>query len=231
MGKTLEYVGKLAQAEGFEEWAKTQGEALIERIAREKGFGLFGKKGAVKRELWKELQLVAASDALRHAIDAEAKDYPRFLARIADKAEGLPKSEGYRPVIAVPRITLNEIALHIVTDHLQNSDELNRLKGGDILKRYFFNQLIRELDKALIGVPLSPKNPFPSEGNWLIVGVDRNFHWLSRDWSGHYYLYEFSVSYEKSDRREVEEELRTLAVLLGRMSMGEKEELLQNIEL
>jgi hypothetical protein len=226
VGKTLEYVGKLAQAEGFEEWAETQGIALIEKIASEKGFSLLGKKRAAKKELWEELKEAVTSNALRDEINDEAKVYQLCLARIANEVKSLPKSNGSNPVIAVPRVILNDAALMMVSHRLRNSDELNKLKGGDKQKEYFFNQLIRELDKALISARPSPKKPFPSEGDWLIVGFDRNFNWLSKDWLGHYYLYK-PFQRGKLDHKKVEKVLRGLSAFLGRMSADEKNKILQ----
>ncbi|MFQ6086245.1 MAG: hypothetical protein ACE5OY_08320 [Candidatus Bathyarchaeia archaeon] len=134
--KTLKYADRVEKPEGFDEWSERELKDLIESIAREKGFALLGRRRA-KNELWKDLEKAITSNALRAAIQAEAEDYPRLLARIADKAKGLPSSEDFRPPIAVPRFILNRMALDTVTDRLGKSDELNRLKGGAVLKEYF----------------------------------------------------------------------------------------------
>ena len=127
---------------------------------------------------------------------------------------------------------MNNLALGLAKGNLGGSHELNRLKGSNLLKKYFFNQLICELDKALVGVRPTTKNPFPAEGEWLIVGIDKNFDWLTVEWTGHYYLHKaFWGKINKSDRRRVEGEIKNLAAFLGRLSLDELKKLLRGIEL
>jgi hypothetical protein len=224
-GKALEYAGKLAQAEGFEEWANQQGKTLIKKVALQQGYKILGKQRA-KRQLWEELQLIAASDALKAAIQAEADDYQRLVGWIAEKGSNLPRSRGYRPVVTVPRFLVNVFALDNTRKRLGQSDELGRLKG-EALKDYFFRQLVRELDKAMTSARPSPRDPFPSHGNWFVVGYDGRFRWRANTESGHYFLYEpYGEKMSRSDRHEIEDKMKDLAVSLGRMSAEEKEAIL-----
>jgi len=222
-GKTLEYAGKLAQAEGFEEWAGAQGRSLVEKLALQQGFHLLGKKRAAKNRLWEELQLAAGSDATSAAIQAEAEEYPKLLGRLAGEVSDWPSSNGYHGVIAVPRAILNEVAFQEIRQRLGKADELTRLSGGEILLQYFFGRLVRELDSALAKQNFSPRNPLAIYRDWLIIGIDRDCTWPQVDFTGHYYLCDpRNGKIERAERDKFEKTLVQLTVKLGRLSAAEK---------
>jgi hypothetical protein len=221
-GKVLEYAGKIDQTESFEEWAQQEGKALIEKVALEQGFKVFRETKA-KKILWKELQLAAASDALRAAFQDEVNDYQKIPGKIASKASYLPRSGGYPSVVAVPRFMINLVALDNIRAHLGIADELARL-SGESMKEYLFLQLVREMDKTLAGILPSSKNPFPSDGNWLFVGFDENYQWRQDTDLGHYLLCEPTEGkITRSDQKDVEDKISNLESSLGKMSLEEKE--------
>ena len=222
-GKALEYSGKVAQPEDFKEWASQQGQALLEKITQEQGLKVFAETRA-RKILWQELQAAASSDALRAAFQDEVEEYQRIPGRIAaDKGSLLPKSGGYRSLFAVPRYLINRSALENIRARLDKSDELARL-SGEPLKEYLFLQLVREMDRALVSTQPSSKDPFPSNGNWLMVGFDENFRWGQNPDLGHYLLYEPAEGrLARSDRRDVDEKVSNLESTLGRLSAEEKE--------
>jgi hypothetical protein len=229
-GKTLEYAGKIAQAEGFEEWATNQGKGLIEQLALKRGFTVLGAERAVRHDLWKELQIAAASDALKAAIQAEVAAFPKLLTTLAWRVDGWPASEDYKYVYAVPRLLVNEAAVVQVRRSLENSDELSRLTGAGALREYFFNQLVLELDRALTTKKFSPSDPFALGDSWLIIGIDPTFRWVSQEPYGHYYLFEHTGgAIGRQERPEVEKKVAQLAAKLGRMSAPEKEKIITTL--
>src|ERR1700759_165824 len=85
-GKTLEFVGKLAQTESFERWAESQGEKVISDLAIKSGgivFGM-GKEKKAKGIVWTDLETIAEkSPSLNAAIQKFVSDSPGILAAIA----------------------------------------------------------------------------------------------------------------------------------------------------
>src|SRR5438067_6741841 len=112
VGKGLVYAGRLAQADGFEEWATSQGKAVIEKLVIDKGLWFLPTTRA-RKEILSELRLAESSDALRAAVQAEVDGFPTILGRIAQNRYSLPwKTVGSRRLVCVPRfIHVNEAKL------------------------------------------------------------------------------------------------------------------------
>jgi len=221
-GKTLEYAGKITQAEDFEEWTMQQGKALVENVALEQGFKVFGTNRA-KKKVWEELQKSATSDALSAAFQDEVKDYQKIPGRLASTASYLPRSGGYPSVVVVPRFMINSGALNNIRAHLGIADELARLKDVS-MKEYLFSQLVREMDKSLTSIHPTLKDPFPSEGNWLLVGFDEYYRWKPDAELGHYLLCETTEGkISRSDQKDVDDKITSLESSLGKLSSEDKE--------
>ncbi len=62
---TLTYSGRLSRPQSFETWAETDGQSVVTTLASERWFSLLGKRRAVKKEIWKELQELAESGSSR----------------------------------------------------------------------------------------------------------------------------------------------------------------------
>ena len=221
-GKGLEYAGKITQAEDFEEWTLQQGKALVEKVALEQGFKVFGTNRA-KKMLWEELEKSATSNALKAAFQDEVKDYQKIPGRLASTASYFPKSGGYPSVVVVPRFLINLVASKNIRAHLGNADELARLKD-ESMKEYLFAQLVREMDKTLASIHPTSKDPFPSDGNWLFVGFDESYRWRPDTELGHYLLCEPTEGkISRSDKKDVDDKISNLESSLGKMSSEEKE--------
>src|ERR1700758_917243 len=130
-GKTLEFVGKLAQTESFERWAESQGEKVISDLAIKSGgivFGM-GKEKKAKGIVWTDLETIAEkSPSLNAAIQKFVSDYPGILAAIASHYTSLPHLSVY--LVVVPRYLVTRDALAEVKKRLDGSKELADLKGG-----------------------------------------------------------------------------------------------------
>jgi hypothetical protein len=86
-GKTLEFSGKIIQSASFEEWARTKGKDIVEKIATERTIALFGKKRAARNDLWKNLKSIIQQPALQTALSRLASTYPTTIASVASVFE------------------------------------------------------------------------------------------------------------------------------------------------
>ena len=220
VGKGLEYSGKLAQAEGFEEWATNQGRAVIEKFALDRGFKIL-KGTRAESEIFDDLRRAATSDALKKAIQAQVANFQLLLGALAQKNRALPRS-GYPAVIAVPRGFHSQAAIAILRNDLGASDELTRLKGGEALKEFFFAELTRQMADALLRTEPSIRKPANSAGEWLVIGADPKFKWDIDGPGGHYYLFKPTFKYDKDVQKRAAQELDNLAVDLATLSRDEK---------
>jgi len=232
-GKTLEFVGKLAQAESFEHWAESQGEKVISDLALKSGgivFGL-GKEKKAKGILWTDLQTIAEkSPSLNAAIQEFVNYYPKILSAIASNYTSLPHLSTY--LVVVPRYLVNRDALAEVKKRLDGSKELADLKGGPSFRQYFFEELIRQLDDAFSTQALkaTPDKPFEIDDKW-VVQFDEHYDWANQ--AGHYLVYS-SYNYtkpsadnktRKAGRKEAAELLAKIQPWLGTLTPEERKKL------
>jgi hypothetical protein len=232
-GKTLEFVGKLAQADSFERWAESQGEKIISDLALKSGgivFGL-GKESKAKGILWSDLKTIAEKSlSLNAAIQEVVGQYPSILSSLRSNYSALPHESAYLTV--VPRLLVNRLALAAVTRNLDGSQELAQLKGGALLRQYFFEELAIQIDDAFTqqAAKTSTDKPLEIGDDWL-VGFDEHYQW--KDVPGHYFVYSsYSRTRKTADnkarkegRKEASELLAKCQVWLGKLSAGDRQKL------
>jgi hypothetical protein len=236
-GKTLEFVGKLAQTDSFEHWAESKGEQIITNIGLKTGGYLFsiGKNQKAKNLVWNELQILAkSSPELGAAINAFVAHYPNLLDTLASHWDKLPHTDSDLSVI--PRFLLNRDALIEVTKKLGNSQELASLKGGASLREYFFQELVHQLDMSYseAASKASPERPLELNDRW-IVGFNPNYQWKQE--AGHYFVYSSysrtsknAINSSKKEGRQKARELLTKCLTwLGQLSLQQRKELEQKL--
>lgn len=220
-GKGLEYAGKLAQADGFEEWAADQGRAVVEALAEKQAFSFFGRRRKARKLLLRQLQDAGRSEALAAAIGYEAEAYPKLLGDIAEIIQSNEFIAEWRTFV-VPRFLFNAVALRKIEERLSGAAELERLQGGPSLQSYFFNKLVKDLDTAFTGLRSSVKNPVATAHGWWIIKYDGDYDWKSPPWPGHFYVVQTrDKSIDKERRARLEKQVRDLQVVLGRFSVAE----------
>ncbi len=180
----------------FLEWAATaEGHAAVAEASHNVRFGLFGRRRAARRALWKALQLASNDASLRDAIQLEADQYRVMLSTCA-YLEGLPRAhvQGYR-LVAVPRSIVNGRAQQAAAIGLQAHAAVVRLPGGPALRDFFYAQLVEELDNAIVRARPGTSRPIAAAEQWASVGLDLEFSWVpaswpGSNWPGHHFLYE-----------------------------------------
>ena len=232
-GKTMEFLGKLAQQDSFERWAESQGEKIVEKVGLEAGgyaFGM-GKDSKAKKILWKDLESLAKeSPELRGSIEEFVASYPKTLNRIAGLYTQLPNRNV--DLCAVPRFIVNRESLKEAQKQLAGSQELAKLKGGSLLIQYFLEELVSQLDDVFTtqAGKATPEKPIELENKW-IVGFSPKYEWHGGP--GHYFVYssllrtttDATKARKKEGRKEAREKLDECLKWLGALPQSERDKL------
>lgn len=228
-GKVLVFTGRLAQAEGFKEWLESVGSEKVQKWAEERGIKHF-KNGRARRVWWNELTQAASSGPLRTLLDNEARFYQELPGHLAQRSYYFMYEGVSLTVSMVPRFLVNIHAATGLASRVSHSDELQRMQGGEPFVKFFLDNFIAELDKALIGASPSLSDPLPTGSDRLLVGVETQYAWPENE-PGFYYLAEKrnSQQFDRKERKTVRTHLDKLSARLGALSKDEKEALVTKL--
>ncbi len=221
-GKTLEYAGQLAQSNGFEEWAESQATGLIEKLAKEKGFSLFGKERAVKKDLLRELRDAGDSELLAAAINEEARQFracPGGIAQAIESNEYIADGHTY----VIPKFLVSKLSRNAAEQALGQSAQLKQFRYGE-LREYFFSQLIDDLHTSFESFKFDPKKPVATgDEGWLIVGQNTEFRWDDQEPSGFFCVFQARNrrKFSRKHRSQIAKQIDDLKVKLSRFNEHE----------
>jgi hypothetical protein len=230
MGKTLEFVGKLAQADSFERWEESQGEKIVTEIGLSSGARFFKDRKA-KGIIWNELESLAkSSPELKAAVEDFVTHYPDMLDNLASKYTQLPHKD--LDLCVVPRFLVNRDAMIEVRKRLGKSEQLANLKGGASFREYFFGELVEQLDEAYTkqAGKAAPDRPLDLGDKW-VVGFNPRYEW--KGGAVHYFVYssylrsakDAKKEYKKQGKKEAAETLTACLKWLGELSSNERQQL------
>jgi len=188
----LAYRGRTTR-EPFAAWAETkEGTVAIGNLARQMRFRLFGRVRCARRRIWRDLDHVSRSEPLRSAIQAETDHFASAMTDLS-YAEGLPRVQvALRRLVIVPRSLLAGLAREALRRRLWPLlPDLD-----DLVRGFFCEQLLMEMDRAVDRARPSPSRPVHAGEEWSCVGVDTQYVWVDPLWSGpgwlgHVLMYEF----------------------------------------
>jgi hypothetical protein len=221
----LTYSGRLSRPQSFETWAETDGQSIVTALASERWFSLMGKRRAVKKEIWHELQNLAESGFLADEIRSAVAAYMSRMADFALERSSLPRvSVDMRRVFVIPRAPYNAWTYNFLTSRLGARAEVIALKGGPELAKYFCFELLNALDAALVESSPSVRHPLRAGAAWSIVGVDSRLVWSvpfqrGPEWRGHYFVCEMAAeSLTRARRKQVASCVKTLEAGVSELS-------------
>ena len=193
-GGRLHYRGRITRAP-FTEWTATkEGAASVARVAAGIRFSLFGRSRAARTRLWRELEAASGVHSLAAAIDSEALHYMQTMASLA-YADGLPRVHiALHRLVLVPQAM---IAGHVragLFKRLNDSPPLAPL--DEALRLFFLEQLVIEMNAAMIEAAPTPGRPVQAHDEWACIGAAPGLVWVDSLWSGpdgtgHVFMYEF----------------------------------------
>jgi hypothetical protein len=226
---TLTYSGRLSRPPSFDTWAETDGQAVVTALASERWFGLLGKRRAVKKEMWRELQHLAESGFLADEIRSLVAAYTARMADFALERSSLPRvSVDLRRVFVVPRAPYNAWTYNFLTSRLASRQEVSSLKGGPELAKYFCFELLNAADAALVESSPSVRRPLRAGTAWSIVGADSQLVWSvpfqgGPEWRGHYFVCEMAPeSLTRARRKQLANGVKTLEAGVSELSRVRK---------
>lgn len=201
------------------------------RAARHIRFALLAGLARAKRRTWLALNRAGRSDPLRTALHAEAD---RFVGLMADLSYTplLPCARiSLQRLVVVPRATLAGRARDALSDRLGALPAMAAF--DDAVRTFFYAQLVREMDDAVLVARPSVGRPVRAAEEWTCIGVDRELPWIDSAWTGpgwggHLFMYEFPRGgLSRKERRAVEETVAGMQAELCTLSRSQRHELLR----
>ena len=222
----LEYRGRITR-DPFTKWAATQdGLDAISRAASTIRFSLIGRSRSARRRIWRALEAASRVEVISAAIAAEATRYMQVLASLS-YADGLPRTN-----IALHRLVLAPRAMIVGRAHAGVFERLAPLPAlaglDDVVRTFFLNQLVIEMDAALQKASPSPRRPVQATDGWACVGVSVGTVWVDRilagaDGTGHVFMYEFPpLGLVRRERKAVEAAIQQMAASATALSRAER---------
>jgi hypothetical protein len=223
----LRYRGRITR-QPFAAWAASpEGEAAIDAAASQLRFCLLGRARTARRRMWKDLQAIAASEAITAILEAEPDRYLAVWTELA-YAPALPRVQvGLRRVVMVPRTMIAARALSGLTARLMSNRTFADLNGP--LRAFFCSRCIFEMDEAIRRASPSPRKPVHAREAWSCVGIDQRFTWVDPlwsgpDWLGHAVLFEMAdLKLSRRERREIETAIERLQASVAEMSVVQRD--------
>lgn len=232
-GGGLHYSGRIDRRP-FNEWTQTEeGRQVVRDLAARRGFTLFGKARAARRDLWRELDAATRTPPIARAIQTEVSAYLPLIAQFCYASSAPRSTIALRRLVAIPRALAHVKALERLTKRLQFLPEFTGLQGGPLVREFFFVQLIKEMDSAILAAKPSPARPLPAHEEWVVVGSELEMTWhvpIKREAErpGHFFLYEAPRGGSaRADRKEISARMRDLNSLAHGLSRTDRAEVIR----
>lgn len=159
-------------------------------------FALFGRIRAARRQVWRQLNEAARTEAVVVGVQREVDAY---LARLDTLvyARDLPRvSVDLRRLVVVPRVFVNGEVYRRLDAALHTQPAFAALDGSELLRGWFVQMLVDSIAATIAGTRPSPRRPLPAGEGWITVGVNEQFDWYipfdGPAWPGHYYVLELT---------------------------------------
>jgi hypothetical protein len=201
----LTYRGRLDKA-SYSSWARTaEGASVVDERARREGLWMFAKGRAQKR-IWRDLQRAGRTGT--DVIQFEADRFMPLLVEASHAPGLLRRSVALHRLVVVPRTLVAARARNAAQRRLDKSHQLDSL--DQLVRDFFFEQLVVELDVALAARRPSPSRPALAHDEWRCVGRDTEYQWVDPifsgpGWGGHFLMFEFPrEGLSRSGRKELD---------------------------
>ena len=194
--RRLRYTARIDRA-SFIEWSECPaGRSVLEPVASQVRFALFGRMRSARRRIWRRLTEAARSEPIVAAVQREINTYLARLDTLA-YAHDLPRTAvGLRRLVAVPRLFANAITERQMEAWLEPEAAFGTAIGGKPLREWFIRMVIDGVETAIVSAQPSPARPLPAGKEWVVVGVNDRFEWRvpfdGPAWPGHYYVLELT---------------------------------------
>jgi hypothetical protein len=227
----LEYRGRITR-DPFTKWTATKdGAEAVARVASGIRFGLLSRSRSARRRIWRALDAATRMESLARAIEAEATRYMQVLASLS-YANALPRAHiALHRLVLVPRAMIAGRALTALLGRLAQAPALGALDEG--VRIFFLNQLVIEMDAALVQASPSPRRPIQAHDEWACVGISKGMVWVDPLWTGpdgtgHVFMYEFPrAGLSRRDRKALEAAIADMTASVSSLSRAERASLVR----
>lgn len=227
----LGYRGRIDRAP-YDRWtASRPGAQAIDAAGSQLGFRLLGRRRAARRDIWQRLNTASREEPLRSALDAAADLYMGAMSDLA-YAAALPRTQiALRRVVLVPRVMIAARARNTALARLMRSPGMPDV--DDAVKAFFCDEVLAQLDAALLRARPAPSRPVGAPQQWKCVGVETSYawvdpYWSGAEWFGHVFLYEWPpTGLSRRDRKALEGAINDLQSAIGTLSRDRRSELVK----
>jgi|GEM_PF-5411549 len=164
---------------------------------------------------------------LRDQIGVLMVHFVEFAFTAADRYSVLPRTQGKRPVIALPKFVLSDAIDTFIDINIQTSDQWTRLPGGESTRDYVVDCLRKAF--ALDSTLLDPHEVLEGSSGLHVVGEDDSYDWGTPGPLGHLYVWRSPGAFKELDRPKMESLTMELAAALAGDSAEAKSERLARI--
>ena len=215
----------------FLDWLQTtDGAARLEAVRAAIRFRAFVKARARGR-LWRPLEAAARTDALRTALDEEARRFGGALEDVC-YAQALPRAHvALRRLVLVPRTLAVARARTGLRMRLWNLPALGEV--DESVRAFFCEQLLIEMDRAVERARPSVRQPVIAGDGWSCVGTERRYVWVDPLFAGphgagHFFMYEFPrAGLSRGQRKELEAAVTRLQESIEYLSRIQRDALIR----
>jgi len=229
------YTGRIDRA-SFGAWcASADGRSVVEPIAARMRFALFGRRGAARRRVWRQLTAAARSTPVAAPLQREIDAYVARLAAIAH-ARDLPRvGIELRRLVVVPRFFANAAIDRRIDAALEPQPAFAARHGRKPLRDWFIFTLIDAIEAGLVAAKPSPTDPLPAGSDWIVVGVNDRFEWripfAGPAWPGHYYLLELTrAPLTRAVRKATRDAVAAMEASLPSLSRAQRDAIVRQAE-
>jgi hypothetical protein len=230
--RRLRYTARIDRA-AFIEWSECpSGRSVLEPVASQMRFALFGRMRSARRRIWRRVTEAARSEPVVAAVQREIDAYlPRLDTLVY--AHDLPRTGvSLHRLVAVPRLFANAITERQMEASLEPEAAFGTSIGGTPLREWFIRMVIDGVETAVVSAQPSPARPLPAGKEWVVVGVNDRFEWRvpfdGPAWPGHYYVLELTrTPMTRATRRAAGEAIARLETSLPSLSPLERSEILR----
>jgi len=192
----LIYTGHVARS-AFNVWAASiDGLELLDKVGFELRWAPFGRIGAARRRVWRELRQTVRSPHLTVALQREVDAVLGRLDTIVH-AHDLPRvNVDLRRLVVVPRLFVNAEAYRGISTVLRNEPMFSTAETV-ALSEWLIVTIVGAMESAVLRERPSVARPLQAAQTWMIVGVNQQFEWRvpfeGPAWPGHYYALELTA--------------------------------------
>jgi hypothetical protein len=230
------YTGQIARS-SFNAWTRSDdGRALLEQVGSEMRFALFGRNGAARRRVWRQLRRAIRSAPLATVLQGEVD---ASLARLDPivYAQDLPRvTVDLRRVVVVPRVFVNAEAYRGISAALQSNPAFTTPPDAVSLSEWLILTIIEAMQAAVVRERPSLSRPLQAASSWTIVGINQQYEWRvpfeGPLWPGHYYALELTAEpVTRAVRKSVEKAIGSLETSLPSLPRNRRSEIIRQATL